>query len=59
MPPLGKTWYIPIHGVHHPSKPRKMCIVFDCKAKFEGKSINIEHLSGTDLTNQVTSDIHD
>ena len=36
----GKTWYIPHHAVHHPSKPGKICAVFDCSAEFEGKSIN-------------------
>ena len=30
--PIGKTWYIPHHGVYHPSKPGKICVVFDCKA---------------------------
>ena len=38
--PTGKTWYIPRHAVYHPSKPVKICVVFDCSAEFEGKSIN-------------------
>ena len=49
----GKTWYIPHHGVYHPSKPGKIRVVFDCSAEFQGKSINRELLSGPDLTNQV------
>ena len=50
---FGKTWYIPHHGVYHPSKPGKIRVVFDCSAEFQGKSINRELLSGPDLTNQV------
>ena len=49
----GKTWYIPHHGVYHPSKPGKIRVVFDCSAEFQGKSINRELLSGPDLTNQI------
>ena len=49
----GKTWYIPHHGVYHPSKPEKIRVVFDCSAEFYGKSINKELLSGPDLTNQI------
>ena len=40
MSPLGKTWYIPHHGVYHPSKSVKIRLVFDCSAKFEGRPIN-------------------
>ena len=39
MSPLGKTWYIPHHGVYHP--------------KFEGRSVNQALLSGPDLINYV------
>ena len=49
----GKTWYIPQHGIYHPSKPGKIQVVFDCSAKFNGISINKELLSGPDLTNQL------
>ena len=51
---FGKTWYIPHHGVYHPSKPGKIRVVFDCSAEFQGKSINRELLSGPDLTNQIS-----
>ena len=51
--PAGKTWYIPHHGVYHPSKPGKIRVVFDCSAEFQGISINKELLSGRDLTNQI------
>ena len=50
---LGKTWYTPHHGGYHPSKPGKICVVFDCSAEFEGRSINQELLSGQNLANQV------
>ena len=36
-----------------PSKPRKICVVFDCSAAYKGRFINKELLSGPDLTNQV------
>ena len=49
----GKSWYVPHHGVYHPSKPGKIRVVFDCNAEFQGKSINRELLSGADLTNQI------
>ena len=39
--------------MYHPSKLGKICVVFDCSAEFEGRSINQELLSGPDLTNQV------
>ena len=37
-----------------PSKPSKICVVFDCSAEYKGRFINKELLSGPDLTNQVT-----
>ena len=53
--PTGKTWYIPHHAVYHPSKPGKIRVVYDCNAKFEGKSINKELLPDLDLTNEIVS----
>ena len=35
--PVERKWYIPHHGVYHPSKPRKIRVVFDCSAQFAGK----------------------
>ena len=32
---------------------QKKCVMFDCSAEFEGRSINQELLSGPDLKNQV------
>ena len=49
----GKTWFIPHHGVYHPSKPGKIWIVFDCSAEYDGVSVNKRLLSGPDLTNQI------
>ena len=51
--PAGRTWYIPHHGVYHPSKPRKIRVVFDCSVQFAGKSLNQELLTGPDLTNLI------
>ena len=34
--PLGKTWYIPHHGVFNPNKPGKIRVVFDCSAEVDG-----------------------
>ena len=49
----GRSWYIPHHGVYHPKKPTKMCVVFDCSAKYKGESLNNHLLQGSDLTNQL------
>ena len=51
--PEGRTWYIPQHGVYHPSKPGKIKVVFDCSAKFKEVSLNKNLMSGPDLTNQI------
>ncbi|XP_043958763.1 uncharacterized protein LOC122823332 [Gambusia affinis] len=48
----GKVWYIPHHGVYHPTKG-KIRVVFDCAASFQGISLNAQLLSGPDLTNSL------
>lgn len=48
----GKVWYIPHHGVYHPQK-KKLRVVFDCAASFQGVSLNSELLQGPDLTNSL------
>lgn len=48
----GKVWYIPHHGVHHPTKG-KLRVVFDCGASFQGKSLNEQLLQGPDLTSSL------
>ena len=50
---MGKTWFIPHHGVYHPHKPGKIRVVFDCSAKYKGKSLNDLLLKGPDLTNSL------
>ena len=45
--------YIPHHGIYHPHKPGKIFVVFDCFAKYQGKSLNDLMLSGPDLTNNL------
>ena len=49
----GKTWYITHHGVVHPTKPRKVSVVFDCCAKYRGTSLNNQLISRLHLTNQL------
>ena len=51
--PVGRSWYIPHHGVYHPNKPGKIRVVFDCSTEFKGRSINHELMSRPDLTNQI------
>ena len=51
--PVGRTWYILHHGVYHPSKLRKIRVVFDCSAQFAGSSLNQELLTCSDLTNPI------
>lgn len=50
----GERWYFPHHGVHHSKKPDKLCIVFDCSAKYQGTSLNDHLLQGPDLINNLT-----
>ena len=46
-------WYIPHHGIYDPHKPGKIRVVFDCSAKYQGKSLNDLLLNGPDLTNTL------
>ncbi len=48
----GRVWYIPHHGVYHPQK-RKMRVVFDCGATFQGTSLNAQLVQGPDLTSSL------
>ena len=52
-PTKGTTWYILHHGVYHPRKPGKIRVVFDCSAKFMGKSLNDMLYKGPDLTSSL------
>ena len=45
------VWFLPHHGVVKPNKPDKVRPVFDCGAKYQGRSLNKELLPGPDLTN--------
>ena len=49
----GRAWHIPHHGVYHPHKPGKIRVVFDCSAKFMGKSLNDMLYKGPDQTNSL------
>lgn len=48
----GKVWYIPCHGVYHPTK-EKIRVVFDYGANFQGTSFNFQLLKGLDLTSSL------
>eukprot|EP00064_Thunnus_orientalis_P024566 superscaffoldBa00010743_g24862 len=49
----GERWYIPHHGIYHPKKPVKLCVVFDCSAKHAGTSLNEHLLPGPDMINNL------
>lgn len=51
-PTEGRTWYLPHHGVRHTVK-RKLRVVFDCRAVFQGTSLNQQRLQGLDLTSSL------
>lgn len=48
----GQIWYIPHHGVYHPTK-KKIRVVFDCGASYQGTSLNAQLLQGPDLTSSL------
>lgn len=48
----GKVWYLPHHGVYHPTK-KKIRVVFDCGASFQGTSLNAQLLQGPNLTSSL------
>ena len=49
----GFIFYLPHFPVYHPDKPGKVRVVNDCKAEFEGVSVNNVCLSGPDLLNKL------
>ena len=56
-PPYDVAWYLPYHHVIHPKK-QKLWIVFDCAARFGGKSLNDELMQGPDLMNSLVGVLH-
>ena len=48
-----QVWYLPNHGIYHPSKPNKIRVLFDCSAEYIGRCLNKELLPGPDLANQL------
>ena len=44
-------WFLPHHGVVHPSKPGKLRLVYDCAAKYNDLSLNDTLLQGPNLSN--------
>ncbi|CAC5362244.1 unnamed protein product [Mytilus coruscus] len=49
----GKVWYLPHHGVYHPQRPEKICVVFDCSARNLCVSLNNTLLQGPNLANNL------
>ena len=33
----GQVWYLPCHGIYHPSNPNKIRVVFDCSAEYKDR----------------------
>lgn len=48
----GKVWFVPHHGVYHPKK-RKLRVVFDCGASYQGTTLNKQLLQGPDMTSSL------
>lgn len=48
----GRVWYLPHHGVYHPKK-KKLRVVFDFAARYQGTSLNEQLLQGLNLTNTL------
>ena len=42
-------------GVYLPRKTSSICVVFDCSARYQGKSLNDHLLEGLDLTSKLTA----
>jgi len=49
----GKVWYLPHHGIYHPTKPGKIRVVFNCSATYRGISLNDDLLQDPDMTNNL------
>ena len=45
-------FYLPYHPVFNPRKPGKLRVVYDCVAKYAGRSLNEQLLRGPDFVNQ-------
>ena len=43
-PSDGQVWYLPHHGIYHPSKPNKIKVVFDCNAEYKSRCLSKELL---------------
>ena len=49
----GKTWLIPHHKIYSSHNLGKICVVFECLAKYKGNSYNDQLMKGPDITNSL------
>ena len=49
----GQVWYLPHHGIYHPSKLNKIMVVFDCSMEYKGSCLSKELLPVSDLANHL------
>ena len=47
------VFYLPHHPMFNPRKPGKLRVVYDCVAKYAGRSLNEQLLRGQDFVNQL------
>ena len=47
-----EEWFLPHHGVRNPKK-KKLRVVFDCFASYQGTSLNDNLLTGPNLINEL------
>ena len=50
---ISPVFYLPHHPVFNPRKPGKLRVVYDCAAKYAGRSLNDQLLRGPDFVNQL------
>ena len=52
---LGQVWYVPHHHVISDKKPDKLRIVYNCAAKYQGKSLNDRCYQGPNLIKKLVN----
>ena len=57
LPPAGKAWWLPVFPVVHPKK-KKVRLVYDASAKYDGVCLNQHILQGPDFNNELRGVVH-